>query len=71
MRIAVPAALLALFGAAASAQEIQAPPPGTEFLMKCSAPPYELTLFKDGRAIVKGTGDPAVARALYARYVGS
>jgi adenylyltransferase/sulfurtransferase len=32
---------------------------------------YELTLFADGRAIIKGTSDPAVARALYARYIGS
>ncbi len=32
---------------------------------------YELTLFADGRAIVKGTRDPAVARSLYAKYVGS
>lgn len=33
--------------------------------------PYELTLFPDGRAIVKGTREPGVARGLYARYVGS
>ena len=32
---------------------------------------YELSLFPDGRAIVKGTDDPAEARAVYARYVGS
>lgn len=32
---------------------------------------YELTLFRDGRAIIKGTSDPAVARSLYAKYVGS
>ena len=32
---------------------------------------YELTLFRDGRAIIKGTTDPAVARSLYARFVGS
>jgi len=32
---------------------------------------YELTLFRDGRAIIKGTNDPAVARSLYARFVGS
>lgn len=32
---------------------------------------YELTLFADGRAIVKGTGDAAVARGLYAKYVGT
>ena len=30
-----------------------------------------LTVFADGRAIVKGTQDPAVARSLYARYVGA
>ena len=31
---------------------------------------YEMTLFPDGRAIIKGTSDPAVARTLYARFVG-
>ena len=31
---------------------------------------YEMTLFLDGRAIIKGTTDPAVARTLYARFVG-
>ncbi len=33
--------------------------------------PYELTLFTDGRAIVKGTGDASVARGVYAKYVGA
>ena len=42
-----------------------------EFLLKCSLEPYELTVFPDGRVIVKGTQDPAVARGLYARYIGS
>jgi len=42
-----------------------------EFLMKCSAPPYELTLFKDGRAIVKGTEEPATARSVYSKIVGA
>lgn len=32
---------------------------------------YEMTLFRDGRAIIKGTSDPAIARSLYAKYVGS
>lgn len=32
---------------------------------------YELTLFPDGRAIVKGTQEPAAARSLYARYIGA
>lgn len=31
---------------------------------------YELTLFADGRAIVKGTQEAQVARRVYARYVG-
>jgi molybdopterin-synthase adenylyltransferase len=41
-----------------------------DFLLKCSSPPYELTLFKDGRAIVKGTEEAAAARSLYSRMVG-
>ncbi|HUO07666.1 MAG TPA: ThiF family adenylyltransferase [Phycisphaerae bacterium] len=32
---------------------------------------YELTLFADGRAILKGTNDASVARALYSKYVGA
>jgi molybdopterin-synthase adenylyltransferase len=42
-----------------------------EFLMKCSTPPFELTLFKDGRAIVKGTEEAAMARSVYSRIVGA
>ena len=41
------------------------------FLLKFSAPPYEMTVFGDGRAILKGSTDPAVARSLYARYIGA
>jgi molybdopterin-synthase adenylyltransferase len=33
--------------------------------------PYELTVFPDGRAIVKGTTDTGIARGVYARYVGA
>lgn len=32
---------------------------------------YEITLFPDGRAIIKGTDEPGVARSIYAKYVGS
>ena len=42
-----------------------------EFLLRFSVPPYEMTVFSDGRAMIKGTKDPAVARSLYARYIGS
>jgi molybdopterin/thiamine biosynthesis adenylyltransferase len=43
----------------------------TEFVLKFWKDPFEMTLFPDGRAIIKGTTDTAVARSLYARYVGS
>lgn len=42
-----------------------------DFVLKFWHEPYEMTLFPDGRAIIKGTTDIAVARSLYARYVGS
>jgi len=32
---------------------------------------HELTIFRDGRAIIKGTEDLAEARSLYSRYIGS
>ena len=41
------------------------------FLLQFRVAPYQMTVFADGRAIVKGTRDPAVARSLYARYIGS
>lgn len=40
------------------------------FLLRATLDGYELTVFPDGRAIVKGTVDPGVARSVYARYVG-
>lgn len=42
-----------------------------DFVLKFWREPYELTLFPDGRAIIKGTTDTAIARSLYARFVGS
>jgi adenylyltransferase/sulfurtransferase len=42
-----------------------------EFALRFFLAPYEMTVFPDGRAIIKGTGDPALARSLYARYVGN
>ncbi|HTV47329.1 MAG TPA: ThiF family adenylyltransferase [Phycisphaerae bacterium] len=50
-----------------------------KFMLKCgivegqgdNKKVYELTLFSDGRAIIKGTNDAAVAKAVYAKYVGS
>jgi molybdopterin-synthase adenylyltransferase len=42
-----------------------------DFLLRFRVEPYEVTVFADGRAILKGTKDPAVARSLYARYIGA
>jgi molybdopterin-synthase adenylyltransferase len=42
-----------------------------DFVLKFWRDPYEMTLFPDGRAIIKGTTDTAIARSLYARYVGN
>jgi molybdopterin/thiamine biosynthesis adenylyltransferase len=42
-----------------------------DFLLRFRVAPYEMTVFADGRAILKGTRDPAVARSLYARYLGA
>ncbi len=42
-----------------------------DFLLRFRVAPYEMTVFADGRAILKGTKDPAVARSLYARYIGA
>jgi molybdopterin-synthase adenylyltransferase len=43
----------------------------SDFVLRFWPEPYEMTLFPDGRAIIKGTTDAAVARSLYARFVGS
>lgn len=43
----------------------------SDFLLKFLKDPFEMTLFPDGRAIIKGTTDAAVARSLYAKYVGN
>ncbi len=41
------------------------------FLLAFRAERYEVTLFPDGRALVRGTTDPGEARAVYARYIGN
>ena len=41
------------------------------FLLRAAIDRYELTVFPDGRAIVSGTDDPAGAKSVYARYVGT
>jgi molybdopterin-synthase adenylyltransferase len=40
------------------------------YLLRFQTNGYMLTVFPDGRAIVKGTVDPAEARSVYSRFVG-
>lgn len=42
-----------------------------EYLLRFPVDEYEMTVFIDGRAIVKGTDDISVARSLYAKYIGT
>jgi adenylyltransferase/sulfurtransferase len=42
-----------------------------EFALRFNDGEHELTVFPDGRAIIKGTTDAGVARSIYSRYLGS
>ncbi|MCH9058727.1 MAG: ThiF family adenylyltransferase, partial [Planctomycetes bacterium] len=41
------------------------------FMLKAVVDGYEIALFPDGRAIIKGVSDPGQARSVYAKYIGS
>jgi len=42
-----------------------------EYLVRLTVDGNEITVFRDGRAIIRGTDEIAAARSLYAKYVGS
>lgn len=42
-----------------------------DYLLRFTVDDYDVTLFADGRAIIKGTEDESIARGLYARYIGA
>ncbi len=42
----------------------------SEFVLQFDAEGKKMTLFKDGRAIIKGTGDIGAAKSFYSRYLG-
>jgi adenylyltransferase/sulfurtransferase len=42
----------------------------TPYMLTFNSGTEELSIFRDGRVIVKGTKDEAAARSLYARYIG-
>jgi adenylyltransferase/sulfurtransferase len=48
-----------------------APVRSNDYLLRCQLGEFDLTVFPDGRAMIKGTHDPTVARSLYDKYIGS
>ena len=62
------------FPALAARLERHAAVTANEFLLRAQltdgATPYEITLFPNGRAIIKGTQAPDVARGIYSKYIG-
>jgi adenylyltransferase/sulfurtransferase len=42
-----------------------------EYLARLTVEGFELTIFRDARAIIRGTDDVSQARSIYAKYVGS
>lgn len=49
----------------------QAEPKFNAFMLKVEIKPYEITVFADGRAIIKGTNKPDEAKGVYAKYIGA
>ena len=44
---------------------------GNLYLMSFRVKNYAITVFEDGRALIRGTSDEKVAKSLYSKYVGS
>jgi adenylyltransferase/sulfurtransferase len=42
-----------------------------EYLLRFKTGKFELTVFQDARSIIRGTDEIAVARSLYAKYIGT
>ncbi|HEX9928409.1 MAG TPA: ThiF family adenylyltransferase [Pyrinomonadaceae bacterium] len=42
-----------------------------EYLLRFGVGEFEITVFRDARAIIRGTDDVSVARSLYSRFIGS
>jgi molybdopterin-synthase adenylyltransferase len=41
------------------------------YMMRVQVDGYDIALFPDGRSVIKGTEDPAEARSIYSKYIGS
>jgi molybdopterin-synthase adenylyltransferase len=45
-------------------------PIANDYMVRFHAEEKQITVYKDGRALIKGTGDYGVAKAIYSRYLG-
>jgi adenylyltransferase/sulfurtransferase len=41
-----------------------------EYMLRCEVESYDIAVFPNGRAIIKGTTDETMARTIYAKYIG-
>ncbi len=41
-----------------------------EYLVRLTVEGFELTIFRDARAVIRGTDDESMARSIYAKYIG-
>jgi adenylyltransferase/sulfurtransferase len=72
IRVANQGAKLALATISEQLQAVVTITASNDFLLRFEvSSDYEITLFVDGRAIIKGTEDESVARGLYAKYIGA
>ena len=49
----------------------KSPPTFNRYLLRFEVDHVQVTVFRDGRAIIKGTCEPDEARSIYARYIGA
>src|SRR5262249_39563796 len=69
---APPGAQVDFAAIAARLQGVAAEPPRlNRFMLRFRIATHEITLFNDGRAIIKGTSNPDEARTIYAKYIGT
>jgi adenylyltransferase/sulfurtransferase len=69
VQLSPPAGAVSLDDLAAKLQGI-GPLTRNPFLLRLTVEDFELTVFADGRAIIGGTSEVAVARSVYAKYIG-
>lgn len=71
VQIRVPGARsLSLVAVAERLQKVGQITAANDYLVRFRVDGYEITLFADARAIIKGTQDESIARSLYAKYIG-